>query len=210
MKTRFSYFVMTAVCALAILCIPPAVSLANISYSWSGHLVRDATSDPWLIGPDGAEFTLQTIVSGTDVEQYSSAVPYAGFAALSARLWIDGVEADYVGDGFIDFSDIEDSVDIVSAAGIFRKFDQTVEISTVVGLDPSTFSFQLPFESPPIFPSTQTSMSGGAGHSPYYTLVAAGAFVEVTPEPATLTLALFSLVLLSHRPFRKNRRSPAA
>lgn len=180
---------------------------ADITYSWAGHLsLRDAGPDPWLIGPDGAEFKLQTTVSGAAVEQYSPQVPFAGFPALSARLWIDGEEVEYVGDGFIDFSDLENIADVVVAVGLFRKFGQTVDISTGVELDPSTFAFHLPFELPPYFPTTQTLGRGGAGGSQYYTLVPAGTLVEVVPEPATVPLALFSFALIPHRRRNKNRR----
>ena len=109
------------------------------------------SDDAWLIELDGAEFLLHTAVSNTASDQNSSQVDFAQFAASGARSWIDGAEIEFLGGAQIDFAVSALAFDTVTAGGIFRRFGQVLEISSVVGLEPGTFSFISPSETPPHF-----------------------------------------------------------
>ncbi len=202
MRAHFISRATTAVAVVAIGLLSAASVSADITYSWSGHmsLLTEATPDPWLIGPDGAEFLLQTTVSSTAIAYRDpDQIPYAQFTAIGARLWVDGEEALFVGDAQIDFVDMVDIVDTVTSAGKFSKFGQVVGISSVVGLDPATFSFSLPSEFPPYFDSRKTIAHSGVVR-PYFTTVEVGTLVTVVPEPAAFLLAFGGFALsVAHR-----------
>lgn len=185
---------------LVTLGLPPSTGLsAELTYSWSGHirLFEEMSPDPWLIGTDGAEFTLQSTVRSTESDLNSTQVPFAVFEATSSRLWVDGEEALFVGNGQIDFTDTIDVLDLISAAGTFSKLGQSVEISSVVGIAPGSFSFTNASESPPFFMPTTSMTIGGSGRSPYFTVVSLGVSVTVIPEPTASVLAVGSILIIS-------------
>src|SRR4051812_26565474 len=100
----FRYIKRFAVVALIgfLIC---AEANANITYSWSGRLepFSAAEPDPWLIGPAGADFVVQTTVNNTVSDISESEVPSARFTPGVVRLWVNNQELDFVGDGTIDF-----------------------------------------------------------------------------------------------------------
>jgi hypothetical protein len=175
------------------------ITFAHVTYSWSGHLrlFDEFEPDPWLIGIDGADFTLTTSIARSATDFNESQIPYALFVDATSRLWVDGEEATFVGDGYVDFSDITDVADLVTAGGIFSKQGQVVEISSVVSLDASTFAFLHLEETPPVFESVQTAGSGLFVHQPYAASVESGTLVTVTPEPAAMVLTLCALAMFS-------------
>ncbi len=173
---------------------------ADVTYSWSGKLsLADHTqpSDPSLIGPDGAEFVLLTTVSQTAVDWNPTQVDFAYFDATAARLWIDGEELEFLGGAQIDFSDSGNTYDIVTAGGMFRRWGQTLDFSSAVGLEPGTFSFVSPSETPPIFGYVTAAILGKVIHQPYITSVAAGTFVTALPEPSASWIISTALMLLA-------------
>jgi hypothetical protein len=198
-----------AVVFLVTLGLPPSTGLsANLTYSWSGHIrLFDETSpDPWLIGSDGAEFTLHSTVSTTATDFNPTQVPFAVFEATTIRLWVNGEETLFVGNGQIDFTDTIDVLDLISAGGTFSKLGQTVEISSVVGIAPAAFSFTNASESPPLFEPTNSMTIGGSGRSPYFTVVSSGVLVTVVPEPTSSIVAMGSILIMSGIRMRRRFR----
>ena len=171
---RWSNCFLYSMLAAASCCFQsPVVAAGEQTYAWSGQLVLDGleSPDPWQIGADGAAFVLQTVVSSNAVDKSDDQPSSADFTAMSAKLWVEGEDALYQGEAYIDFSDRADILDIVSASGRFSLRGETVEISSVIGLDPFTYSFVLPSEKPPIFHPTTTSTKGTAGGHPYFCLL---------------------------------------
>jgi hypothetical protein len=115
MNTSFTWLTLKILAAFTIGFFSLTEASADVTYSWSGHLrLLDISSpDPWLIGPDGADFRLQTTVGSTAIDANDSQVPYAVFTASSARLFVDGEEPLYVDDAAIDFADIANVADLV-------------------------------------------------------------------------------------------------
>lgn len=182
------------VCAVMLFGIFSANNVvADLTYSWSGHLrlFDNDTPDPWLIGQDGAEFVLQTTVDDASTDLNSAQIPFAEFGVTTIRLWLDGTEIPFIGGANVDFSDTADVFDLVTAGGTFSKLGQTVDISSVIGIDAMTYTFMDPTEYPPYFASTTTAVLGQAVHRPYVAVVSPGTVVSVIPEPATLTLVIF-------------------
>ena len=177
----------------------PVVVAGELTYAWSGRLVLDdlESPDPWQIGADGATFVLQTSVSVNEIDRSDGQPSSADFIAMSAKLWVDGDETLYQGEAFIDFSDRVDILDIVSASGQFSLRGETVDISSVIGLDPLTYSFVHPSEKPPAFRSTTTSTKGTAGGHPYFAIVGAGVPVTVTPEPGSLSIIIAAAMVVA-------------
>jgi hypothetical protein len=196
MNTGFNCPTLKIVAALAIGVLTATAASADVTYAWSGHLrlFDNAGLDPWLIGRDGADFKLQTTVGSTATDANDTQVPFAVFTASSAHLWIDGEEVLYVDGAVIDFSDIANVADIVTAGGVFSKLGQSVDISSVIGLDPSTYTFILPSEVPPLFAPTATSSLATSVHSPYVASVETGTTVEVVPEPGLISLAMLAFI----------------
>lgn len=176
----------------------------ELTYSWTGHLrlYDDTSPDPWMIGDDDAEFQIETTVSTNAVDQNDSQVPFAAFSAISSRLWVDGLETTYMGDAYIDFADLEDIADLISASGSFSRFGHTLEIATTVALDFTTFSFVADSESPPQFNPMFSNSRASSGPRPYVTIVFAGTQVSVVPEPNTLLIVSCGLLALASQRHR--------
>jgi hypothetical protein len=197
---RWSNYFLYSMLAVASRCFPsPVVAAAELTYAWSGRLVLDdlESPNPWQIGADGAAFVLQTSVSSHAIDRSDGQPSSADFTAMSAKLWVDGEETLYQGEAYIDFSDRVDILDIVSASGRFSLGGETVEISSVIGLDPFTYSFVLPSEKPPTFHPTTTSTKGTAGGHPYFAIVGAGVPVTVTPEPGALSIVIAAAMVVA-------------
>ncbi len=181
---------------------------ADITYSWSGRLAlfSAADPDPWLIGESGADFVLQTTVSETASDINSTQVPYAQFVPSVVRLWVNNEEAAFVGGANIDFVDTDSIIDIITAGGKFLKMGSVVDISSGVGLPPSTFSFALPSEMPPFFAATTTYLGPSTSvQHPYLVTVESGTLVTVTPEPTGFLLSGIAFVLLAGRVMARKR-----
>ncbi len=181
----------------------PIAEATELIYSWTGQLVLydDVSPDLWQIGEDGAHFLLQTIVS-SDTEDDNTSQAFAAFMANTSRLWVDGQEATYVGDAYIDFADRDDIVDLISTGGSFSRFGQTLGIASTVALDFATFSFVVDSEAPPRFNPTISNSRATSGPRPYATIVIAGTEVTVVPEPNALLLLSCSLLTLVSRRHR--------
>jgi hypothetical protein len=181
-----------------------SLGAATITYSWSGTLLlhENSPADPWGIGADGAPFTLSTTVAAAALDDNPTQTPWADFAALSARLRVDGEEIPFVSSARIDFSDSADVLDAVSAVGEFSKGGQALFIASVVALPPAAFSLSLPSESPPFIASMVTAGRATNASRPYVAIVAPGTWVSVVPEPHAhwLGLLCFGAVLARHRP----------
>jgi hypothetical protein len=180
------------------------LNASTITYSWSGSLrIYDSASpDPWGIGNDGAQFTMLTTVDMAAVDNNPVQTPFADFAALSSRLWVDGEEVAYVGSATIDFSDTADVADTIVMGGDFSKGGQTVSVFSLVGISPLAFSFGSPSETPPLFSSVLVTGLSEDLSRPYVASVPEGASVTVVPEPAMLGVAgasLFGLIAASRR-----------
>jgi hypothetical protein len=181
---------------------PSDGATAELTYSWTGHLrlSNNAGPDPWMLGPTGANFQLQTTVSSAAIDQNSTQTPFADFAAIGSRLWIDGIEVLYEGGAHIDFADSPDVVDAIAASGLFNRNGQSVEIGSVVQLPPATFTFFVVNEVPPVFEPTSTSGLAESIQSPYVASVTAGTLVTIVPEPATpLVLSIVGILFVRHR-----------
>lgn len=195
----WSNYFLYSMLAAASCCFQSPVAAGELTYTWSGRLVLDdlESSDPWQIGADGATFVLQTSVSSNAIDRSDNQPSSADFTAMSAKLWVDGEEALYQGESYIDFSDMVDILDIVSASGRFSLRGETVDISSAIGLDPFTYSFVLPSEKPPAFCSTTTSASGASVGRPYISIVGAGVPVTVTPEPGALSIIIAAAMVVA-------------
>lgn len=192
MKAEIHFLCINLLALLSLLNYQTATCNAGeLTYSWTGQLrlYDDTSPDPWMIGEDDAEFQLETSVSTNAVDQNDTQEPFAAFSAISAQLWVDGQEALYLGDAYIDFADTTDILDLLTAGGLFSMFGQPIEISSVVGLEASAFSLNLVSETPPYFDPTVTTSNGGTGRQPYMTIVNIGTFVTVVPEPSSLLIA---------------------
>ena len=165
---------------------------ADVTYSWSGHMELFAAGepDPWLIGPTGADFVLQTTVSSSASDINSTQVSFAQFVPEVIRLWINNEEVAFVDSANIDFTDTDNIIDSITAGGRFSKLGQVVDISSVVGLAASTFSFTLAAEVPPYFSSTISSGNAQSNQHPYVTIVQGGTLVTVVPEPCGILLTV--------------------
>jgi hypothetical protein len=83
-------------------------------------------------------------------------------------------------------------------AGYLANLVKLVDIRSVIGLDPSTYTFMLPSEVPPLFPRTETSSLATFVHSPYVASVEPGTMVEVVPEPGLISLAVLAFIFAPH------------
>lgn len=181
---------------------------ADITYSWSGRLALFSATDPdpWLIGQGGTDFVIQTTVDDSASDINSTQIPYAAFVPSAVRLWVNNDEATFVGSSNIDFTDTEDIIDIITAGGKFMKMGSVIDISSVVGLPPSTFTFAFPSETPPFFASPTISLGPATSvQHPYLITVQSGTLVTVTPEPTGFLLSLTAFAMLSGRRMACNR-----
>lgn len=186
-----------AILTIQLICLLSSeIHASYMKYSWGGRLVSydDVSPDPWLIGDDGAEFLLEITVGNTAADYNSSQIPFAAFAAQSSRLWIDGQEALFKGDAYIDFASIDGIADIVSGGGLFTLFDNELEITSVVQLSQDTFTFFRERETPPHFFPTYSTGQASSGRPPYATVVYAGSLVTVVPEPACMFLISYGML----------------
>jgi hypothetical protein len=176
-----------------------AKTYADVSYSWSGtlELANAGGNDPWLIGVDGATFMIQTTVSGMSGDIDATQVPFAQFIPIASRLLVDNEEVGFVDGARIDFADSDNVADLITANGRFERFGQEVEIGSVISLPPSTYSFTLEAEVPPIFRSILTTGIGKSIHSPYVATVNSGTFVIVTPDPTGVMLCIVGFAAFS-------------
>jgi hypothetical protein len=162
--------------------------------------------DPWLIGQGGTDFVIQTTVDDSASDINSTQIPYAAFVPSAVRLWVNNDEATFVGSSNIDFTDTEDIIDIITAGGKFMKMGSVIDISSVVGLPPSTFTFAFPSETPPFFASPTISLGPATSvQHPYLITVQSGTLVTVTPEPTGFLLSLTAFAMLSGRRMACNR-----
>lgn len=179
-----------------------AVEAAPLTYSWSGTLRPHdgASPDPWGLGIAGAPFTMSTTVDAAAIDENPVQTPFADFAAISSRLWVNGEEIASIGAARIDFSDTADAADTIVMGGDFSKGGQAVSIFSLVGLSALTFSFSSPMETPPIFAATPvTGLSQDLSH-PYIASVTQGTLVSVVPEPYAIVLSsLFGGVIAVRR-----------
>lgn len=184
--------------------ISDSLSAATFTYSWSGLLrPHDAASpDPWGLGAAGVPFTMSTTVDAAAADDNPIQSPFADFAAVSSRLWVDGEEVTFVGAARIDFSDtaIAAAGDTIVMGGDFSKGGHTVSIFSVVGVSPDTLSFDFPSETPPLFAATPVIGLSEDLSEPYIASVSAGTMVSVIPEPHPFVLSgMFGSVLLVRR-----------
>jgi hypothetical protein len=154
------------------------------------HLLDSAGSDPWGIGADGAEFTLATTVDTAAQDRNTTQVQFASFLAIGAKLWLNGTEVPFVNEAYVDFADYaaDPYIDIVTMGGTFAKGGEPVDIESVVGISPLTFTFANASESPPIFSATQTTGPGTASSQPYYARAEGGVTVTAVPETSSLKM----------------------
>jgi hypothetical protein len=196
--------ILVIVCGLlsATFCLE---SHADNQYSWSGTIVPNGSSDPWLIGQQGQSFSLSGVVPSGATDVLDDSVQFSAFDLTNAGLVVGGQPVTYVGNGYIDFTDNSaGTFDVVLMGGEFQWFGTNVGIASAVALNQSTFSFTQASESLPVFPSTtnvdRITCCGGT----YTFIVEAGSTVTVVPESTGTMLCLIATILVATT--RRNNR----
>jgi hypothetical protein len=180
-------------------------SAAVLTYSWSGQFVPNvAGEDPWSLGVAGQPFELRASVQDNATDTFYLNAEFAAFAVQSVHLAINGVDVEYVGEGAMDFTDNHnETYDIVTFEGKFRRFGQIFDIGSGITLPMSWFSFTSLVVPPPFFaPTTNALHTTFSPPGPYTGVVDSGVSVTVVPEPgmgALMILAAVSFFFMQRR-----------
>jgi hypothetical protein len=165
----------------------------QMTYEWSGQLQPGAGGDPWMLGAAGKPFQVRAAIGDTAVDGIGYSVSTAAFNSNFLQLWVDGVPAKYVGEGFMAFTDnYQGQHDLASFDGAFEILGKTLAIGAAVTLPASTFAFSLLAEAPPSITAAVNALRTTYAPDVFYTgVVDVGAFVNAVPEPcAAVQLAL--------------------
>jgi hypothetical protein len=205
---RIQFLRLVIVSAIAVFSARNGVA-SYIEYSWSGTLVPIGSDDPWQIGEQGKPFEILILVATDASDDLDQSIKYAGFFANYVRLRLDDIELPPSGELFIDFTDNHGNLpDLVSFAGYFEQFGNSLDIGTVVGLAPNTFTFLHALEVPPLFEETINLDRSAFGTQLYTGVVAKGAAVRAVPEGDShfaigfAAIAFFFMAQKRHSPLK--------
>jgi hypothetical protein len=148
-----------------------------VTYSWSGQIypIASAPDNPWQIGSQGGNFSVQVTVEHNADDVLNADVLTSGFNVSQAKLSIEGSVFEYTGMGTLEFDDsIGNVADIILFAGDFTKFGHTLEIEINAALPLDSFHFTSFVEPPPIFETTSTLYRSSCCGGTYSAAVGSG------------------------------------